>query len=94
MQHILTLICLMLRRDLELFHLATKVRVHEDEFWDATDSLVWVYDAVQMRYSDLIGEQIFFLLYLRIFSSLRSAISAAEAGCRQADENHLLRTCK
>lgn len=46
----------MLRRDLELFNLATKSQLHAEELWDAADSLLWVYDVMSVRYGDLIGE--------------------------------------
>lgn len=45
----------MLRRDLELFEMATRFRLHDEEIWDAMDSMMWVLDAVQMRYRDLAG---------------------------------------
>lgn len=46
----------MLRRDMELFHLATKVELDGEEMWDAADSMIWVYDVVGIRYRDLVGE--------------------------------------
>ncbi|KAI0088301.1 hypothetical protein BDY19DRAFT_190628 [Irpex rosettiformis] len=53
-KHVLTLLALMLRRDLELFELAAKSRLNDEELWDAADSFIWVYDVVQARYQDLL----------------------------------------
>ncbi|KAI0692702.1 hypothetical protein BC835DRAFT_1416357 [Cytidiella melzeri] len=55
-KHVLTLLCLMLRRDLELFQMATTARLDSEELWDAADSMVWVHDAVQIRYGDLVAQ--------------------------------------
>jgi hypothetical protein len=55
-QHILTLIYLILRRDLKLLRLATRDKLGQDELAYATFSLARVFDAVDTRYSDLRGE--------------------------------------
>lgn len=46
----------MLRKDLELFELATKVELHDEELSDAADSLQWVFDVVGIRNRDLVGK--------------------------------------
>lgn len=49
----LPLIYLLMKRDLQLFRMATKVKLGEDELWDSADSIVWVQRAVEYRVEDL-----------------------------------------
>ncbi|KAI0826090.1 hypothetical protein BC629DRAFT_47848 [Irpex lacteus] len=53
-KNLLALLALILRRDLELFDLATRSRLHIEELWDAADSILLVSYAVYSRYQDLV----------------------------------------
>ena len=38
---------------MEIFEVAKTKVLDKDELWDSTESILWVYDAVWARYSDL-----------------------------------------
>ncbi len=54
-QYIFPLMYLLLKRDIEIFHTAKTQILHNDELWDAAESLLYVYDAVTFRHKDLSG---------------------------------------
>ena len=49
---------LLLSRDLKLFRLAQTKILHDEELWDAADSLMWVNDVVVYRMRDLKGRSL------------------------------------
>ena len=57
---------LLLQRDAELFEKAKTTILNKDELWDSADSILWVYDAVDARYTDLKGLFGFDSVYLRL----------------------------
>ena len=50
------LLYLLLCRDFDIFRLCQKVVVHKDELWDSADTILYVFDAVNLRHNDLEGE--------------------------------------
>ncbi|CAL1709434.1 unnamed protein product [Somion occarium] len=52
-KHVLPLVYLLLKRDLEIFRVAQYKVIHKDELWDATENLLCVFDAVVLRVTDL-----------------------------------------
>ncbi|KAJ7031624.1 hypothetical protein C8F04DRAFT_1110026 [Mycena alexandri] len=52
-RYLLPVFYLLLERHFEIFRLCQTRIVHRDELWDATDTLQWVGDAVQVRVEEL-----------------------------------------
>ncbi|THH29238.1 hypothetical protein EUX98_g4953 [Antrodiella citrinella] len=52
-KHLLPIMYLLLSRDFKLFKVAQAKILHDEELWDAADSLMWVHDAVIYRVQDL-----------------------------------------
>ncbi|RPD54176.1 hypothetical protein L227DRAFT_580748 [Lentinus tigrinus ALCF2SS1-6] len=48
------LLYLLLRRDFEIFRVCRTRMIHKDELWDASDTILYVLDAVINRYNDLL----------------------------------------
>ncbi len=94
-QNLLALLALILRRDLELFDLATRSRLHIEELWDAADSILLVSYAVYSRYQDLVGMSSLANVLLSLTRvSIHSAIPTAETRRRASDENNRMRACE
>ena len=55
LQYLFPLIYLLLKRDVEVFHVAQRTVLHKEELLDSADSLLWVFRAVNYRYLDLSG---------------------------------------
>lgn len=68
----------MLRKDFELFCLATKVELHDEELWDAADSMINAFMVIGNRYSDLVGKSWYFIYSTAFSYGLFSAISATK----------------
>lgn len=74
---------LLLKRDIEIFHAAKTNVLHNDELWDAAESLLYVYDAIMLRHRDLAGMLIVCIaLSVSLVSdnNVHSIVSAAEIG--------------
>ncbi|KAL7286008.1 hypothetical protein ACG7TL_001125 [Trametes sanguinea] len=52
-KYLFPLLYLLLQRDYEIMRLATKVVIHKDELWDSSDTLNYVFRAVEDRYINL-----------------------------------------
>ncbi|TCD65461.1 hypothetical protein EIP91_002675 [Steccherinum ochraceum] len=52
-KHILPMMYLLLSRDFKLFRVAQTKVLHDEELWDAADSLMWLNDAAVYRMRDL-----------------------------------------
>ncbi|KAI0701233.1 hypothetical protein BC835DRAFT_271177 [Cytidiella melzeri] len=52
-KYLFTLVYLLLKRDVEVFHIAKQKVLHKEELLDSADSLLWVFRAVNYRYLDL-----------------------------------------
>ena len=50
------LLYLLLERHLSLFKVCQSRVLHPEELWDAADTIVWVFDAVRLRYGELKGQ--------------------------------------
>ena len=53
------LLYLLLERHLSLFKVCQSRVLHPEELWDAADTIVWVFDAVRLRYGELKGQSTF-----------------------------------
>ncbi|KAI0090196.1 hypothetical protein BDY19DRAFT_887919 [Irpex rosettiformis] len=52
-KYLFPLVYLLLKRDVEVFHVAKQKILHKEELLDSADSLLWVFRAVNYRYLDL-----------------------------------------
>ncbi|KAI9062327.1 hypothetical protein FKP32DRAFT_1612624 [Trametes sanguinea] len=52
-KYLFPLLYLLLRRDYEIMRLATRAVIHKDELWDSSDTLSYVFRAVEDRYINL-----------------------------------------
>ncbi|KAI0668784.1 hypothetical protein C8Q78DRAFT_1081152 [Trametes maxima] len=52
-KYLFPLLYLLLERDFKIMRLAGTVVLHRDELWDSTDTLKWVFRAVEDRYTNL-----------------------------------------
>ncbi|KAH8102306.1 hypothetical protein BXZ70DRAFT_891052, partial [Cristinia sonorae] len=51
--NVLPLIWILLRRDLQIFRVASHFVLNPDELWDSADSLIWIQRAIEFRVEDL-----------------------------------------
>ncbi|KAI0325467.1 hypothetical protein GY45DRAFT_1348843 [Cubamyces sp. BRFM 1775] len=50
---IFPLLYLLLKRDFEIFRICQNMVIHRDELWDAAETIMWVFDAVNYHHNDL-----------------------------------------
>ncbi|THH29709.1 hypothetical protein EUX98_g4473 [Antrodiella citrinella] len=51
--HVLPLVYLLLKRELQIFRMATRIQLHRDEIWDCADSHFWIQRSIEFRVDDL-----------------------------------------
>ncbi|CDO69805.1 hypothetical protein BN946_scf184803.g3 [Trametes cinnabarina] len=51
--YLFPLLYLLLKRDYEIMRLSRNIIIHKDELWDSSDTLQWVFRAVDDRYTNL-----------------------------------------